>query len=342
MCAWAHHGRQPSWHAGEGNEPVASTLRLKGIYTALLTPMDERGEIDYDSLAALIHHQLDYGVQGFYASGSTGEAFLLSQRERMELLEAVIGGTADRAKVIAHIGDIGTRESVELARHAEQAGADAVSAVVPFYYKPGIQEIREHYQALMAAVDVPMLIYHFPGATGVQLTMDFYEEMAADPRCLGVKFTSMNLYEMQQIRARCGKDFQIMNGHDEVYAAGALSGADGAIGSTFNMMPSLFADMFARAEAGKWGELPPLQAQANEVIAHMLQFDVIPYEKAILYLQGVLRTPVVRSPLKRFTDEEMGRIEAFYRSNPLLLRHAARPSVRSLGERRGKESHVQA
>ncbi|MDF2720056.1 MAG: N-acetylneuraminate lyase, partial [Paenibacillus sp.] len=224
---------------------MASALRLNGIYTALLTPMDERAEIDYGSLEALVRHQLSHGVQGFYAGGSTGEAFLLTTRERMELLEAIIGYTAGKAKVIAHTGGIGTRESIELARHAESAGADAVSAVVPFYYKSGIQEIRAHYHAIMSAVNVPMIVYHYPGATGVSLTLDFYESMAADPHCLGVKFTSMNLFELQQIRARCGADFLLMNGHDEVYAAGAMMGADGAIGSTFNMMPSLFAEMHA-------------------------------------------------------------------------------------------------
>lgn len=298
-------------------------LGMKGIYTALLTPMDEQGEIDYGSLETLVRHQLSHGVQGFYAGGSTGEAFLLTTRERMELLEAIVGYTAGKAKVIAHTGAIGTRESIELARHAESAGADAVSAVVPFYYKSGIPEIRDHYLAIMSAVNVPMIVYHFPGATGVNLTLDFYESMASEPQCLGVKFTSMNLFELQQIRARCGADFLLMNGHDEVYAAGVLMGADGAIGSTFNMMPSLFTDMFARAAAGQWAELPALQTQANEVIGHMLQFDVIPYEKYVLYLQGVLRTPTVRSPLRRFTAEEAARIGEFYRSCLLLQRHAA-------------------
>jgi N-acetylneuraminate lyase len=302
------------------------TLQMKGMYTALLTPMNDNGDIDYDSLQALIEHQLRRGVSGFYAGGSTGEAFMLSMTERKELLEAVIGATAKRAKVIAHTGCISTRDSIELAVHADKAGADAVSAVVPFYYKAGIQELRQHYEAIMSAVSVPMLIYHFPGATGVSLTVDFYEGMSRHPQCLGVKFTSMNLFEMQQIRARCGERFLIMNGHDEVYAASVLMGSDGAIGSTFNMMPSLYKDMFALAAAGQWSGLPALQAQANEVIAHMLQFDVIPYEKAVLHLQGVLKTPVVRSPLKRFTAEEMARIAEFYRSNSVLQSNSARVS----------------
>lgn len=101
--------------------------------------------------------------------------------------------------------------------HAERQGVDAMSAVVPFYYKTTVEQIKEHYNAIMAAVPLPMLIYHYPGATGVQLSMDFYEDMARHPQCIGVKFTSLNLFEMQQIRARCGDRFLIFNGHAKVY-----------------------------------------------------------------------------------------------------------------------------
>lgn len=305
---------------------MTSSIQMKGIYTALVTPMNENGDIDYDSLQALIEHQLRSGVSGFYVGGSTGEAFMLSMMERKKLLEVVIGATAKRVKVIAHVGCISTRDSVELAVHAEETGADAVSAVVPFYYKAGIQELQQHYEEIMSAVTIPMLIYHFPGATGVSLTVDFYERMSRHPQCLGVKFTSMNLFEMQQIRVKCGEHFLILNGHDEVYAASVLMGSDGAVGSTFNMMPSLYRDMFSIATTGQWSMLPSLQAQANEVIAHMLQFDVIPYEKAILHLQGVIKTPVVRSPLKRFTPEETARIAKFYRGNSLLQSNGAQVS----------------
>lgn len=302
---------------------VAAKSSIKGIFTALLTPMDERGELDFVSLEALIEHQLRHGVHGFYAGGSTAEAFLLSTRERKELLEAVVGYTAGRARIIAHTGGIGTRESIELARHAESVGVDAVSAVVPFYYKPDIQEIKNHYVSIMSAVNVPMIIYHYPGATGVSLPLDFYKSMSADPQCLGVKFTSLNLFDMQQIRANCGDDFLIMNGHDEVYAASVLMGANGAIGSTYNIMPSQFTDMYARAAAGEWSGLPALQAEANEVIGHLLGFDPIPYEKYVLHLQGIIKTPTARSPMKRFSAAEQARIEAFYNGSPLLRRHGA-------------------
>jgi N-acetylneuraminate lyase len=307
---------------------------FKGIFTALLTPMDENGNVDFDSLHSLIRHQLDQGIAGFYAVGSTGEAFLLSMQERKDVLEAIVREVAGQVKVIAHTGCISTRESVELAKHAESIGADAVSAVAPFYYKPGIQELGDHYRAIMSSVNIPMLVYHYPGATGVSPTLDFYEQMSREPQCLGVKFTSMNLFEMQQIRARCGDDFLIFNGHDEVYAAGAMMGADGAIGSTFNMMPQLFGEMFAKLSSSRWNEARSLQTEANEVIGHMLQYDVIPYEKFMLHLQGVIKSPAARLPLKQLNDTEKAQIADFYRSNALLQRHRAGSEELKAGEKR--------
>ncbi|PYI57585.1 N-acetylneuraminate lyase [Paenibacillus flagellatus] len=304
--------------------------KFKGMMTALLTPMDERGTVDAESLRRLVRHQLDRGIRRFYVGGSTGEAFLLTVEERMGVLETVVEEAAgEQAAIVAHVGCIGTSDSVRLARHAERAGADAVSAVVPFYYKASMKQIRDHYETIMAATPLPMIVYHFPGATGVQLSLDFYEDMASRPSCIGVKFTSLNLFELQQIRARCGDDFLIWNGHDEVFAGGGLMGADGAIGSTFNMMPDLFASFYRDMAGGDWSSVREAQTEANAVIAHMLRYDVIPYEKLVLYLQGVIATPTVRRPLTQFTPEERRAIEAFYAQSGTLRRSAAGREERS-------------
>jgi N-acetylneuraminate lyase len=300
---------------------MANNAKFKGIFTALLTPMDEEKRIDFDSLARLVEHQIQQGIKGFYVGGSTGEGFILTTEERMQVLEAVVRAGQGRVTIIAHVGCISTMESIKLAKHAELQGVDAISAVVPFYYKVTMKEIREHYTAIMSAVPLPMIIYHFPGATGISLSMDFYEEMSRHPQCIGVKFTSLNLFEMQQIRAKCGQDFLIFNGHDEVYIGGALMGADGAIGSTYNMMPGLFVEMFDQISAGVWSAVHGVQSDANDVIAHMIQYDVIAYEKYMLYLQGVFTSPAVRQPLKQFSAEERKQIEAFYQGSEVLLRH---------------------
>lgn len=304
--------------------PIQNRDSFRGIFTALLTPMHDNGAIDFDSLTRLVEHQIEQGIHGFYVGGSTGEGFILTSEERKMVLEAVVRAAAGRVTIISHVGCISTMESINLAKHAELQGVDAVSAVVPFYYKVSMKEIREHYEAIMAAVSLPMIVYHFPGATGVSLSMDFYEQMSRNPQCIGVKFTSLNLFEMQQIRARCGQDFLIFNGHDEVYSAGAYAGADGAIGSTFNMMPGLFAQMYeliVSEDRPRIASIQSMQAEANETIAHMIQFDVIAYEKYMLYLQGVLATPTVRQPLKQFTAEEREQIESFYAQSEVLKRY---------------------
>lgn len=304
--------------------PIQNRDSFRGIFTALLTPMYENGAIDFDSLTRLVEHQIEQGIHGFYVGGSTGEGFILTSEERKQVLEVVVRVAAGRVTIISHVGCISTMESINLAKHAELQGVDAVSAVVPFYYKVSMKEIREHYEAIMAAVSLPMIVYHFPGATGVSLSMDFYEQMSRNPQCIGVKFTSLNLFEMQQIRARCGQDFLIFNGHDEVYSAGAYAGANGAIGSTFNMMPGLFAQMYeliVSEDRPLMSSIQSMQAEANETIAHMIQFDVIAYEKYMLYLQGILATPTVRQPLKQFTTEEREQIESFYAQSEVLKRY---------------------
>lgn len=294
--------------------------KFKGVFTALTTPMDEEGKLDLVSLERLAEHQIEQGVTGFYVGGSTAEGFILTSEERMQILETVVRKASSRVTVIAHVGCISTNESIMLARHAESAGADAISAVVPFYYSVGEKEIEEHYCSIMSAVDLPFIMYYYPSATGVQLPFDFYERMAAHPKCIGVKFTSQQLFEMQQIRVRCGKYFLIFNGYDEVYSGGAMLGADAAIGSTFNIMPALFSDIYRSIEAEDWNAVREKQNEANQVIAHMLNFDVIPYEKYILYLQGVIRTPKVRQPLKQYTEEERQAIETFYKHSQTLQR----------------------
>lgn len=304
--------------------PIQNRDSFRGIFTALLTPMYENGAIDFDSLTRLVEHQIEQGIHGFYVGGSTGEGFILTSEERKQVLEVVVRAAAGRVTIISHVGCISTMESIKLAMHAELQGVDAVSAVVPFYYKVSMKEIREHYEAIMAAVSLPMIVYHFPGATGVSLSMDFYEQMSRNPQCIGVKFTSLNLFEMQQIRARCGQDFLIFNGHDEVYSAGAYAGANGAIGSTFNMMPGLFAQMYeliVSEDRPLMSSIQSMQAEANETIAHMIQYDVIAYEKYMLYLQGILATPTVRQPLKQFTTEEREQIESFYAQSEVLKRY---------------------
>jgi N-acetylneuraminate lyase len=291
--------------------------RWKGIFPAMLTPYDEDGAIHEGRTRRLVRHLLDRGVAGLYLCGSTGEGFLLTADERKRVLEIVLDEVKGQVPVIAHVGTMDTATTVDLTRHAAKAGADAVSAVAPFYYKHRPQEIRNHYLDIVRAADIPLMIYHFPDFTGVSATASFYGELAKVDQIIGVKYTSKDTFELQQIIEVCGDDFLVFNGPDECLLAGLATGCCGAIGSTYNIMPGVFIDLFRAFQAGRWEEARSKQAEANRVIAELLKYDFIAFEREILRLQGIPVGPP-RKPIQQLSPEQREHIRAFAERHAVL------------------------
>lgn len=277
--------------------------RMRGIIPALLTPFDENGRIDASATRKLLRHLLDKGVSGFYLCGSTGEGFLQSLEERKSFLELVLSEVQGEVPVISHTGTMDTASSVDLTKHASKVGADAVSAVAPFYYRHGREQIKGHYLDIANAADVPLIIYHFPAVTGVQASAEFYGELASHDRIIGVKFTSVNGYELQQLISACGPDFLVFNGPDEVLLSGLSFGCVGAIGSSYNIMPTLFVKLYDAFIQGDLQLAHSLQVQANRVITQLLKYDFIAFEREILRLQGI-DIGLPRKPIQQLTEEQ--------------------------------------
>ncbi|MBD2863311.1 N-acetylneuraminate lyase [Paenibacillus oceani] len=284
--------------------------RFQGIIPAILTPYDESGNVSERATRQLVRHLLGKRVDGFYVGGSTGEGFLLSAGERELLLEVIIDEVRGTVPVIAHVGAMDTDTSVKLTKHAARAGADAVSSVAPFYYKHGAEQVRGHYLDIAQASDLPLILYHFPAMTGVQSTVRFYEELSKVDNIAGVKFTSKDTFELQQLIEACGPDFRVFNGPDECLLAGLAVGCCGAIGSTYNIMPKLFTQLYSKFKAGDMAEALRLQAKANRVIAELLKYDFIAFEREILRLQGI-DTGRPRKPIQQLTEEERQQIRLF-------------------------------
>lgn len=284
--------------------------KFKGIIPALITPYDDKGEISDPAARKLVRHLLNKRVDGFYLSGSTGEGFLQSVSERERFLEIVVDEVQGSVPVIAHVGAMDTATCVELTKHAARTGADAVSSVAPFYYKHGQEQVRGHYLEIASAADIPLIIYHFPAMTGVQSTVRFYEELSKENNIIGVKFTSKDTFELQQLLEACGPDFRVFNGPDECLLAGLAVGCCGAIGSTYNIMPELFVELYRKFQAGELDEARRLQAKANRVIAELLKYDFIAFEREILKLQGIEVGPP-RKPIQQLTEEERSQIRLF-------------------------------
>ena len=259
---------------------------FKGIFPALLTPFYQNGKVNYSALKQLIEMNLEKGVDGFYVCGSSAEAFLMEDQMRKEILEHVIEYNAGRGTIIAHIGTISQKRAEDLARHAERAGADAVSSIPPFYYGFDFQCICRYYFAVADAVNLPVILYNFPANSGVKLTLENVRVFLEDPRFLGVKHTSSDFLMLQQIKA-VRNTVIVYNGYDEMFLSGIAAGADGGIGSTYNFMAEKFIAIRNYMLAGNLEQAQSIQKQVNNIICELIRLGVLPAAKAVLSFMGI-------------------------------------------------------
>lgn len=243
--------------------------KFKGIFPALLTPFREDGTINTDSLKKLIGYSLKKGVHGFYVGGSTAEVFLLTKEERKTVYRVCAEAVGGRATLIAHVGDLSTEAAVEYAQYCETLGYDAVSSVTPFYYKYTPAQMIAYYRAIADAVDLPVLLYHIPALSGVSVSMEVFDALLQDDRFMGVKFTSNDFFLFERLRNRY-PDKILYNGYDEMMTCGMAMGADGAIGSTYNLMAERFLAIYQACLSNDYEKARTLQHEANDIIALLI------------------------------------------------------------------------
>ena len=284
--------------------------QYNGIYAALVTPYHSDGSVNYDELQRLVDHLIGQGLNGFYVNGSTAEAFLLSREEREKLLEAAVEASGGRAKVICHVGAISTDEAIYYARHAEEKGADAVSAISPFYYKFSDREIIRYYNDIMSSTGLPMFVYNFHNFSGFSLTAEVLDELAQNKNLAGVKFTSSDMFLLEQIKTS-HPEMAVWNGFDEMLASGLMAGADGGIGSTYNCMPKLAHKVYDAFRAGNIQEAQAKQQQMNQVIKVIGAYGVFASVKEILEMEG-FHLNGVRRPFTPMGEEGREKLRRVY------------------------------
>ena len=274
---------------------------FKGIFTALLTPFDKENKINEKALEALVKHNLSMGVKGFYVCGSTGEAFLLSTDERKQVME-IVKDCAPEATLIAHIGSVNEAEATELAKCAEKLGYNAISSVAPFYYKFSFEEIKGYYNRLADSVELPMLVYHFPAFSGVNMGAGEISQFLENDKFLGVKFTSNDFFTLEQIKSKFPNKI-VYNGFDEMFLSGLSMGADGGIGSTYNFMADKFVAIQKLFAENRIAEAQEVQREANRIITLLCKFGVMQAEKEVLNQLG-FDFGECRKPFGALNDEQ--------------------------------------
>ena len=272
------------------------SVTLKGVMPALLTPFNDQQQLDTQSLRQLVRFNIAQGMDGLYVGGSTGEAFVQSIAERQEVLEIVAEEAKGKITLIAHVGTVSTHESQQLSQAASRFGYDAVSAVTPFYYPFSFEEHCDHYRAIIdSAEGLPMVVYNIPALSGVKLSLDQINTLVTLPGVGALKQTSGALFQMEQIR-RAHPDLVLYNGYDEIFASGLLAGADGGIGSTYNIMGWRYQGIVKALKEGDIATAQALQTKCNEVIDLLIKVGVFRDLKTVLHYMGVIEVSLCRKP----------------------------------------------
>lgn len=291
---------------------MRSLDKYKGIIPAFYACYDEEGNISPERVRALTEYFIRKGVKGIYVNGSSGECIYQSVEDRKVVLENVMEAAAGKLTVIAHVACNNTKDSKELAAHAQKLGVDAIACIPPIYFHLPEYAIAEYWNDISdAAPDTDFIIYNIPQLAGVSLTQSLFAKMRENPRVIGVKNSSMPVQDIQMFKQAGGEDYIIFNGPDEQFISGRVIGAEGGIGGTYGVMPELFLKMNELVEAGDLKKACEVQYQANEVIykmcaAHGNMYAVI---KEILRINEGLDIGGVRRPLTDLIKGDMPIVE---------------------------------
>lgn len=277
-----------------------------GVYPALITPFDKKGGVNATVVKEIVDWHLGTGVSGFYVCGGTGEGLLLSTQERKRMLEATVRATSGRGKVIAHVAALDTATTIDLAKHAEENGAAAVSVLPPIYYPVDSLALMEHYRLIAAATRLPLFVYHIPALTGKSMSVDEMQRLLEIPNIRGLKFSDYDHFTMHRIRL-LRDDLIVYSGNDEVFLSALNLGANGGIGLTYNFMPQVYVGIYRAFLADDIRRARELQWKACAMIDACFQVYGMGVAKAALQHLG-FEVGEPRRPLRALTANEKGLI----------------------------------
>ena len=284
---------------------------LKGIFSALLTSFDEKGNINENGVRQIIRHNIDkMKVDGLYVGGSTGENFLISTEEKKRIFKIAKEEAKNHIKLIAQVGSLNINESIELAKYVTDLGYDAISAVTPFYYKFSFEEIKDYYNTIINSVDNYLIIYSIPFLTGVNISVEQFGELFENERIIGVKFTAADFYLLERLR-KSYPEHLIFAGFDEMMLPATVLNVDGAIGSTFNVNGIRARQIFELAKQGKIDEAFKIQNVTNDLITDILGNGLYPTLKYLLQLQDI-DAGYCKKPMSVITEGQKEKAKIMY------------------------------
>lgn len=277
-------------------------MKFKGIIPALVTPLHKDESINCDVLAQLLEHLLIGGADGFYIAGATGEGLALRPSERRLLAEESVRIVNHRKPCIIQVASTDFHEAIALAKHAEACGADAISATPPLFFKYDEDDVYSYYKALANAVHIPLMIYYNPAA-GFSMNAKFAARAFEIDNVTAIKWTSSDYYQMMQLKQMTHGEMNIINGPDEMLLMGLNAGADGGIGTTYNIMLDTIRGIYDSFVSRDIKTAQQKQQEANQVISKLLRFALIPAVKAVLEDMG-FAVGNATFPMKQYSEDQ--------------------------------------
>ncbi|MEL7048809.1 MAG: 4-hydroxy-tetrahydrodipicolinate synthase [Pseudomonadota bacterium] len=235
-------------------------MTFKGSFTALVTPFDG-DSVDEDAFQRLVAWQISEGTHGLVPVGTTGESPTLSHDEHKRVVEMTIKTSNGRVPVIAGAGSNSTMEAVDLAKHAQHAGASAVLVVTPYYNKPSQEGLYQHFKAINDAIGIPIIMYNIPGRSVIDMNVETMARLFELPNITGVKDATANLARVSQQRAAMGPEFNQLSGEDATALGFMAHGGDGCISVASNVAPRLCSQFQEACLSGDYAKALQLQDQ---------------------------------------------------------------------------------
>jgi 4-hydroxy-tetrahydrodipicolinate synthase len=271
-------------------------MKFRGVMTAIVTPF-QQGQVDEGALRNLVRKQIEGGVAGIVACGSTGEAATLAAEERDYVLRIVHDEVLGRVPVVAGVGARSTHEAIREAQSAEAIGCDGLLVVTPAYNKPTQAGLDAHFRAVAENTTLDLCLYNVPGRTGVDLLPTTVAKLAEHPRIVAIKEATGNMPRAAEIRRHCGPEFALMSGDDHTVLPFMALGGDGVISVISNVLPAPLVEMLQAIEWGNWNKARTLHYRMVPLMdALFVESNPIPVKTAAAWL-GLIPSAELRLPL---------------------------------------------
>ena len=275
---------------------------FSGSIVALVTPMDNHGNIDFETLKKLIEFHIDAGTNSIVSVGTTGESATLSIEENVKVIEKTVELAKGRIPIIAGTGANATSEAIVMTKLLRDSGVAGCLSVVPYYNKPTQEGMYQHFKAIAECTDIPQILYNVPGRTGSDLLPETVGRLSVIPNIIGIKEATGDISRVQKIKQLAGKDFFVFSGDDASCLEAMKLGAEGVISVTSNVAPKAMAEMCRLARQGHFSEAETINQRLMPLHKNLfIESNPIPVKWAC-YKLGLIADPTLRLPLTLLSE----------------------------------------